>query len=287
MLSKKILMLKIRIWKTLQVYRTWTLPCLMVINRNLAYFICMDLKHIDISGCGFWNEKTKELAHIFQIWGLWSSQRFFRQHHWRRGKLHIGLPVSESSLEMMPREMINHMWNVHRSLLLLNGWLHMHLVKKFKIPQRQLPPKKAEENSCRTGQKFWHIAGATSTQLHQIMEKRIVFESVSQTLLVGIQIKLHPAKGAALLMVELLPLRAWRKSRLEQLEECLHMHWGCLHLKEVMVHYLNRSKDPEMRCQELEKLANACCACTLYPVMHMAWDVSVMVPFWAHLLLIC
>jgi len=43
------------------------------------------------------------------------------------------------------------------------------------------------------------------------------------------------------------------------------------------VHYLNRSKDPEMRCQELEKLANACCACALYPVMHMAWDVSVMV----------
>ena len=249
----------------------------------------MDLKHIDIRGCGFWKEKTKELAHIFQIWSLWSSQRFFRQHHWRRGKLLIGLPASESSLEMMPREMINHMWNVDRSLLLLNGWLHMLLVKKFKIPQRQLPRQKAEENSWRMGQKFRHVAGTTSTQLHQIMEKRIMFELVSQSQPVGIHIKLQPAKGAALPTVELLQLRAWRKSRLEQLEECLHMHWGCLQLKEVMVHCLNRSKDPEMRCRELEKEACQCMLSALFIQsciwrgMYLWW----LVPFWAHLLLIC
>lgn len=43
-----------------------------------------------------------------------------------------------------------------------------------------------------------------------------------------------------------------------------------------MVHLLNQS-NLEMRCCELEKLANACYDCTLYPVTHMAWDESVMV----------
>lgn len=113
----------------------------------------------------------------------------------------------------------------------------MHSVKKFKIAQRQLPRQKVEENSCRTPQTFRHVAGTNTTQY---IEKIVMFEMVSQTHPVRIHIKLHPAKDAAQLPL----LRAWRKSRLERLGECLHMHWGCLYLK---VRYLNQSKDLEMR----------------------------------------
>lgn len=188
---------------------------------------------------------SNQFVLIFQTWNLWSSQQYFQQHHWRRGKLLIELLVSESSLGMMPREMIGHIWNVDRFLLLLNGWLPMHSVKRFKIPQRQLPPQKAEENSCRMGKIFQHIAGTTSARLHQIIEKW--FEMGSQTQLVVTCIKLHQTKGATQLILELLLLKVWRRSRLEQLKECLHMHWGCLQLEEVMVHCPNRSKDLELR----------------------------------------
>lgn len=201
------------------------------------------------------NTTSNHLALIFQTWNLWSSQQYFQRRHWRRGKLLIELLVNESSLGMVPREMIDHMWNVDRFLSLQNGWLPMHSVKRFKIPQRQPPPKKAKGNNCRMGKLFRHIAGTTSAQLHQITKKR--FEMVGQTQLVVTRIKLHQAKDATQLILELLLLKAWRKNRLEQLKECLHMHWVCLQLEEVMVRCPNRSKDVDLRTGKWRRLPSA------------------------------
>jgi len=78
-------------------------------------------------------------------------------------------------------------------------------------------------------------------------DNREAVRNGSQTQLVVTRIKLHQTKGATQLMLELLLLKAWRKSRLEQLKECLHMRWGCLQLEEVTVHCPNRSKDLELR----------------------------------------
>ena len=56
------------------------------------------------------------------------------------------------------------------------------------------------------GKVFRHIAGTTSAQLHQITKKR--FEMVGQTQLVVTRIKLHQAKDATQLILELLLLKA-------------------------------------------------------------------------------